>query len=190
METQLRFRSIPFCRLDGKLSLKERMRVLETFRSSNSQSASDSLGGSNGKSVVKRGSVLLMSMNAGGEGLNLVAASSAFVVEPWWNSAREDVSFGIVGPTRVLFSFISTGYTFFLLVLQQCINRIHRFGQNAAVVRVRKFVVKDSVEERIVELQKRKAFVANEVYSDAGGSAQMEGARLSLDDFRLIFRRK
>jgi SNF2 family DNA or RNA helicase len=83
---------------------------------------------------------------------------------------------------------------FFILYVkffQQCIHRIHRFGQNAAIVRVRKFVVNDSVEERIVELQKRKAFVANEVYSDeAGGTGKLEGSRLSLDDFRLIFQRK
>ena len=65
---------------------------------------------------------------------------------------------------------------------------IHRIGQTAPIVRVRKFVCTDSVEERIVELQKRKAYVAGEIYSDAGHSADGGSARLTVDDFRLIFR--
>jgi SNF2 family DNA or RNA helicase len=72
----------------------------------------------------------------------------------------------------------------------QCQNRIHRFGQLAPVVRVRKFIINDSVEERIVELQQRKAYVAEEIYSDVGRSGDIESARLTLDDFRLIFRSK
>ena len=52
----------------------------------------------------------------------------------------------------------------------------------------------DSVEERIVELQQRKAYVAGEIYNDTGHDTSakkdnMESARLSLEDFRLIFRR-
>jgi SNF2 family DNA or RNA helicase len=60
----------------------------------------------------------------------------------------------------------------------------------APVVRVRKFIINDSVEERIVELQQRKAYVAEEIYSDVGRSGDIESARLTLDDFRLIFRSK
>ncbi|EED91410.1 predicted protein [Thalassiosira pseudonana CCMP1335] len=67
-------------------------------------------------------------MKAGGVGLNLVAASSVFILDPWWNASVED----------------------------QCVNRIHRIGQKAEVVRVRKFVVTDSVEEKIVSLQGKK----------------------------------
>jgi hypothetical protein len=70
----------------------------------------------------------------------------------------------------------------------QCQNRIHRFGQEAPIVRVRKFIVNDSVEERIVELQQRKAFVAGEIYSDVGRVGEIDSARLTLEDFRLIFR--
>ena len=60
------------------------------------------------------------------------------------------------------------------------------------MVRVRKFIVNESVEERIVELQQRKAYVADEIYNDMGRAAKknnIESARLSLEDFRLIFRR-
>ena len=59
----------------------------------------------------------------------------------------------------------------------------------APVVRVRKFFVNDSVEERIVELQKRKAYMAGEIYSDVGRTGDVGSAHLSLDDFRLIFRK-
>lgn len=58
----------------------------------------------------------------------------------------------------------------------------------ASLVRVRKFIVHDSVEERIVELQQKKAYVADEIYSDVGRTGDM-GARLGLEDLRLIFRR-
>ena len=81
--------------------------------------------------------------------------------------------------------------TFFLGLLQ--VNRIHRIGQSAKTVRVRKFVVNDSVEERIVELQNRKQSVADEIYSNdnehenEGGMGN--GARLGLEEFRLIFQR-
>ena len=80
------------------------------------------------ENVCQRGSVFLVSMKAGGVGLNLVAASTVFILDPWWNAAIED----------------------------QCISRIHRIGQLAEVVRVRKFVVTDSVEEKIVNLQGKK----------------------------------
>jgi SNF2 family DNA or RNA helicase len=122
MENRLSRVGILVFRLDGKLSLKGRMHVLEHFRSCddndkvsskknmprraaetrNTNRASlvdaatetDEDGVSpddgNSSSIIERGTVLLMSMSAGGEGLNLVAASSVFLVDPWWNSARED----------------------------------------------------------------------------------------------------
>merc|ERR1712238_184374 len=88
-----------------------------------------------GSCEVHRGSVFLVSMKAGGCGLNLVAASSVFIADPWWNAAIED----------------------------QCISRIHRIGQKAEQVRVRKFVVSDSVEEKIVALQNTKKGMASAI---------------------------
>ena len=106
-----------------------------------------------------KGLVLLASMKACGVGLNLTAASSVFIVDPWWNHALES----------------------------QCINRIHRIGQTAPLVKVRKFIVADSVEEKIVKMQQRKKGMASEVLSD-----KMSGARPSnptLDDLKSIFGR-
>ncbi|KAF4713172.1 hypothetical protein FOZ62_009230, partial [Perkinsus olseni] len=75
-------------------------------------------------------SMLLISLKAGGEGLNLQAASSVFLLDPWWNPAYE----------------------------QQAIQRAHRLGQTKPVNAVR-FITKDTVEERILALQEKKQLV-------------------------------
>jgi len=142
-------RSISHLRLDGKMSLNDRRRTVKQFNSS-STTATDE----NGK---KRGMVLLASMKACGVGLNLTAASSVFIVDPWWNHALES----------------------------QCINRIHRIGQTARKVRVRKFIVTDSVEEKIVKMQERKQGMASEVLSDKASSGNTGNP--TLDDFKTIF---
>ena len=115
-------------RIDGSLSLKERVKMISKFNKNEPAKEDDS-----GEGDCKRGSVFLISMKAGGVGLNLVAASTVFILDPWWNQAIED----------------------------QCINRVHRIGQQAEVVRVRKFVVSDSVEEKIVTLQGKKKVGSN-----------------------------
>jgi SNF2 family DNA or RNA helicase len=143
---------IPYFRLDGQLSLAQRGTVLKDFRLASTPPAGPQ----------KRGTVLLMSMSAGGEGLNLVSASSVFLVDPWWNAAKED----------------------------QCVNRIVRLGQTAAVCRVRKFVVRQSVEEKIVALQSRKQYVADELYQTTGrdsGGGGGAAARLTLEDLQVLF---
>jgi hypothetical protein len=71
--------------------------------------------------------LLLISLKAGGVGLNLVSASCVFFIDAWWNPAVE----------------------------QQAIDRVHRIGQTRTV-RVKRFVIIDSVEERILEMQERK----------------------------------
>lgn len=144
LQLSMRHRKIPYGRLDGKLSLSERKKVVDKFK--NEKNSSE-----------HTGSVLLMSMKAGGVGLNLVQASAVFIVDPWWNAAIED----------------------------QCIMRCHRIGQTAPVVRVRKFVVQHSVEERIVSLQERKKNMAGQILD---GGTDMENAnKATLDDFKLLF---
>ena len=73
------------------------------------------------------GAVLLASLKAGGVGLNLTAAGYVFLLDPWWNPAAE----------------------------AQAIDRTHRIGQTKNVFAYR-LVAKDTVEERILELQARK----------------------------------
>lgn len=152
MEQALAQRKIDYSRLDGRLSLKERVKVIQQFGTANKSKQEPSADGI--------GSVLLISMKAGGVGLNLVAASSCFIADPWWNGAVED----------------------------QCIDRIHRLGQTADKVRVRKFYVADSVEERIVELQQRKKSVATKILRDGrSGPEDSSSARPTLDDFKVLF---
>lgn len=152
LQPRLAAMGIPFFRLDGQLTLSERCDVLKQFKSA-----------ARPKGDGQKGSVMLISMNAGGEGLNLVSASTVMIVDPWWNAAKED----------------------------QCINRVVRLGQTASVCRVRKFVVRQSVEERIVELQTRKKYMADELYETvgraAGAGAMGGGARLTLEDLQVLF---
>jgi SNF2 family DNA or RNA helicase len=70
----------------------------------------------------------------------------------------------------------------------QCVNRIHRIGQTAPIVRIRKFIVKDSVEEQIMKMQHCKKGIADELYQADSGDREVSGSRLSLSDFKLIFR--
>lgn len=71
--------------------------------------------------------VLLMTLKTGGVGLNLTAADTVFIVEPWWNKAAE----------------------------LQAINRLHRFGQKSTVL-CYSLITRATIEEKIRELQQRK----------------------------------
>ncbi|MXV14450.1 DEAD/DEAH box helicase [Hufsiella ginkgonis] len=75
--------------------------------------------------------LFLISIKAGGVGLNLTGADYVFILDPWWNPAVE----------------------------QQAIDRTHRIGQTRNVF-IYKFITKDSVEEKILSLQNRKRVVA------------------------------
>ncbi len=86
--------------------------------------------------------VMLLSLKAGGTGLNLTAADHVFLVDPWWNPAVED----------------------------QAADRAHRIGQDKPVM-VYRMVARDTVEERILELQSRKRALADAALADAGGAA-------------------
>ncbi len=85
--------------------------------------------------------VMLLSLKAGGTGLNLTAADHVFLVDPWWNPAVED----------------------------QAADRAHRIGQDKPVM-VYRLVARDTVEERILELQARKRLLADAALSEAGGA--------------------
>jgi len=80
--------------------------------------------------------VFLISLKAGGTGLNLVSADYVFLVDPWWNPAVEN----------------------------QAIDRAHRIGQNKKVFAYR-MICKDTVEEKILALQERKRTLSDELIS-------------------------
>ena len=83
--------------------------------------------------------ILLMSLKAGGVGLNLTAADHVFMMDPWWNPAAED----------------------------QAADRAHRIGQDRPVF-VKKLVAVGTLEERIIALQDSKRLLASAVVGDGG----------------------
>ncbi len=105
-----------YCYLDGSLSNEQRQKAVEEFQHNND---------------VK---FFLISLKAGGVGLNLTAADYVFIIDPWWNPAVE----------------------------QQAIDRTHRIGQNKAVFTY-KFITRDTVEEKILALQHKKKELANSI---------------------------
>jgi superfamily II DNA or RNA helicase len=84
--------------------------------------------------------VLLISLRAGGVGLNLTAADHVFILDPWWNPAVED----------------------------QAADRAHRIGQDRPVM-IYRLVSEDTVEERVQALQKRKRALADVALGGATG---------------------
>ncbi|KIV91772.1 hypothetical protein PV10_06278 [Exophiala mesophila] len=103
-----------FVRIDGRMSLPNRKKALDTLASDPS---------------IK---ILLASIKAAGQGLNLTAASRAFIMEPMWNPAAE----------------------------AQAVDRIYRIGQKRPVL-VKRYHMDESIERKIYELQKRKQRLAD-----------------------------
>jgi hypothetical protein len=102
--------------------------------------------------------VLLMSQGAGGFGLSLVEASVVFLLTPHWNPQVE----------------------------LQALARVHRLGQTKQVF-VKRLIVTDSIEERIVALQARKLALAAAALAASPGAAHAAAERLSEDDLRALF---
>lgn len=120
IEPALLERDITFSRLDG--STRDRQAVVDEFQSPNGPQ------------------VMLLSLKAGGTGLNLTAADHVFLMDLWWNPAVE----------------------------QQAADRAHRIGQENPVF-VHRLVSKDTVEERILVLQEQKRALADAVLSEGAG---------------------
>jgi superfamily II DNA or RNA helicase len=115
---------IEFTRLDG--STRDRAAVVESFQSEAGPP------------------VMLISLKAGGTGLNLTAADHVFLCDPWWNPAVED----------------------------QAADRAHRIGQERPVM-IYRLVAVDTVEERILELQQRKRAIGEAALGDAAAAAAL-----------------
>lgn len=121
VEPLLAAAGMPFLRLDG--STADRGGVVDAFQ--------DPAGPP----------LLLISLKAGGVGLNLTAADHLFLLDPWWNPATED----------------------------QAIDRAHRIGQDKPVL-VYRLVAEDTVEERILALQEKKRGLADAALAGAAGA--------------------
>ena len=112
-------RGWPFAYLDG--STKDRQKAVESFQ----QDANVPL--------------FLVSLKAGGVGLNLVEADYVFLFDPWWNLAAEE----------------------------QAIDRAHRIGRKGTLM-ARRYVCANSVEERVMQLKERKQQIIQEALEETG----------------------
>src|SRR5690554_810227 len=108
IENKVREQGWKFARIDGSQALKKRSEQVEIFQNGDAQ-------------------IFLISLKAGGFGLNLTAASYIFLMDPWWNPAVE----------------------------RQAIDRAHRIGQENKLT-VYRPIIKDSIEEKVLILQKTK----------------------------------
>ena len=124
IEPHLRKAAIAFTRLDG--STVDRAGVVAQFQDQDGPP------------------VLLISLKAGGTGLNLTAADHVFLMDPWWNPAVED----------------------------QAADRAHRIGQDRPVL-VYRLVAEETVEERILLLQDAKRGIADAALGDAARAASL-----------------
>ncbi|USN44455.1 MAG: DEAD/DEAH box helicase [Candidatus Woesearchaeota archaeon] len=111
---------VSFLRLDG--SSKNRQELVDRFNED------------------ERVRVFLISLKAGGVGLNLTSANTVFLYDPWWNP----------------------------MVEQQAMDRAHRIGQKKTV-NIYKFITKNSVEEKILKLQERKGTLFENLINEDNG---------------------
>ncbi len=111
--------------LDGSTSMANRKKAVNTFQSG-------------------EGDVFLISLKAGGAGLNLTAADYVVHMDPWWNPAVED----------------------------QASDRAHRIGQKRPVT-IYRLVAKDTIEDKIVELHRHKRDLANSLLEGGDVSGKM-----------------
>ena len=114
-------RSWNYSRIDGKYSVAQRQKEITKFQEGENK-------------------LFLISLKAGGVGLNLTAASYVFIMDPWWNPAVEN----------------------------QAIDRAHRIGQKNKVT-VYRPIIKESVEEKILMLQNEKKQLFEDLLGQAEG---------------------
>ena len=137
---ELTHRGVPYVVLDG--STRNRGQVVDEFRSGAAP-------------------VFLISLKAGGFGLNLTEADYVFLMDPWWNPATEN----------------------------QAIDRAHRIGQTKNVM-VYRYVAEGTIEEKVLALQRKKAELFDSLMTDGGAfegrgpSGQAFSQTVTADDIR------
>lgn len=175
---QLTRAGITFLRLDGSMPQKARANVLRQFNRTEIyeeelESDEDAQPGELKSSTATGASagstphtpkpspptILLISLRAGGVGLNLTAANNVFMMDPWWSFAVE----------------------------AQAIDRVHRMGQ-LREVSVTRFVVKDSIEVRMLRVQERKMNIAGSLGLRVGGDGTEDERKKSrIEELKLLF---
>lgn len=133
---KLKKQHIPFEYFDGSTSAVDREKAIQNFQEN------------------EQCRVFLISLKAGGVGLNLTAADYVYIVDPWWNPAVE----------------------------QQAIDRTHRIGQTKNIFAYR-MICKNTVEEKILQLQEKKKSLVKDIISDESGFIK----KLTREDVLYLF---
>ena len=123
IERRLKTEHILYYRLDGSTKSEQRTRLVNAFNENNVP-------------------VFLISLKAGGTGLNLTGADIVIHYDPWWNAAAQN----------------------------QATDRAHRIGQTHAVT-VYKLIARHTIEEKILELQENKKALSDQILSEEGVTA-------------------
>ncbi|AHC16529.1 DEAD/DEAH box helicase [Salinispira pacifica] len=137
ISTRLDARGMDYAYLDGSLSAARRNEQIKSFQEDENKQ------------------IFLLSLRAGGVGINLTEADYVCIVDPWWNPAVES----------------------------QAIDRSHRIGQTRRVLAMR-FIVEDSIEERVRQLQEQKRKLTEEIF----GSGESLFSNLDREEILWLFR--
>lgn len=122
IETELKKNKIKYEYLDGQSTTEQRKKSVEVFQNDENYR------------------VFLISLKAGGTGLNLTAADYVYLVDPWWNPAVEN----------------------------QAIDRTHRIGQDKHIIAYR-MICRNTIEEKIINLQQKKLKIASDIINTDEG---------------------
>ncbi|KAA1467782.1 hypothetical protein DENSPDRAFT_770871 [Dentipellis sp. KUC8613] len=134
-------------RFDGTMDVRKRNEAVADF-----------------KAPSRRPKVLIISLKAGGVGLNLTTANHVFMMDCWWNAATENQGKSLPNPS---------------------IDRVHRIGQDKTVY-VKHFIVEDTIEARILQIQKRKTALVKEAFR-GGGKSGAGADPESLENLKIMF---
>ncbi|KAG5652932.1 hypothetical protein H0H81_003075 [Sphagnurus paluster] len=126
-------------RFDGSMDIKKKNAAVAEFRAPS-----------------RKPKVLVVSLKAGGVGLNLTTANHVFMMDCWWNSAIEN----------------------------QAIDRVHRIGQEKTVY-VTHFIVANTIEGRILQIQKRKTAIVKEAFKGTQSDAKSDPE--SIENLKIMF---
>ncbi|KAF8628247.1 hypothetical protein AX15_004022 [Amanita polypyramis BW_CC] len=137
IEIALKREGFEHFRFDGTMDIKKRNAAVAAF-----------------KAPSTKPNILVISLKAGGVGLNLTTANYVFMMDCWWNSAVEN----------------------------QAIDRVHRLGQDKPVF-VKHYIVADTIEGRILRIQKRKTAIAKEAFRGSGEGYDLE----SVENLKIMF---
>ena len=144
-------------RFDGSMDVKTRTAAISEF-----------------KAPSQSPKILVISLKAGGVGLNLTVANHVFMMDCWWNAATENQGM----PLKLERSLV------LIRVSLTAVDRVHRIGQEKTVY-VKHFIIEHTIEGRILQIQKRKTAIAREAFRGTQASSRSDPE--SIQNLKIMF---